>query len=204
MSTIHTIHQATDFVERLRRRFTGKSSYNVIVRKAYGDKPQAIMTISRIIDDYNFNMNGVDIADQQRSNYVTQRKALRNWVPLFYWILGHACINAFKVGCLMSFFTKSDHTKFREFLYQDLLAYSTNHKNQRNCMRMQTKLIKGGIHTQIKSGVKRVCEWCAFQSKMRLQSSKVKRPNRSFHRCDICGVFLCVKGSCFEAFHNQE
>lgn len=99
-TTIHIVNSSTDSVERLRRRPAGKASHILAVRKAFGNKSQAEMNIPRMINDYNYNMNGINIADQQRSNYMTQRKAL----PFFYWILDHACINVFTVGCLMKFF----------------------------------------------------------------------------------------------------
>ncbi len=43
------------------------------------------LAIPRYIDDYNYNMGGVDIADQHRAAYSSQRKALRNWIPTWYW-----------------------------------------------------------------------------------------------------------------------
>ena len=54
--------------------------------------------IPRYIDEYNYNMGGVDIADQHRNAFKTQRKALRNWVPQWYWMIDSATVNAFKVG----------------------------------------------------------------------------------------------------------
>lgn len=173
LTTIHTVGVSTVFIERLRKRPSGKSTHTLAARKAFDDKSQTTMPIPRIINDYNYYIGEVDIADQQRSNYMTQRKALRSWFPLFCWILDHACINAFRVGCQLKFFGKGDHAKFREFLVQDLLAYSTNSKYQRNCMRMQTKLIKTGVHNLVKMKGRRVCQWCSFKAKTALSSSNV-------------------------------
>ena len=54
--------------------------------------------ISVFINNYNYNMNGVDLANQLREAYDTQRIAYRNWLPILHWILDQAVINAYKVG----------------------------------------------------------------------------------------------------------
>lgn len=106
-----------------------------------------------MINDYDYNMGGVDIVDQQKSIYKTQRNELRNWYPLFYWIFDHACINAFRVGCQLKFFVNGDHAILREFLTQDLLAFSANQNVQRNCM-----LINNGDHNLVRMSSKTLCQ----------------------------------------------
>ena len=43
-------------------------------------------------------MGGIDIADQYRAAYKIQRKAMRNWLPYWYWMIDHTTINAFKMA----------------------------------------------------------------------------------------------------------
>ena len=42
-------------------------------------------------------MNGVDIADQLRSNYTTHIRGRRTWLPMFYWLLDTMVINCFLI-----------------------------------------------------------------------------------------------------------
>ena len=42
------------------------------------------LPIPLFINDYNHFIGGVDIADQLRSYYSTQRTSFRNWYPLFF------------------------------------------------------------------------------------------------------------------------
>src|ERR1700730_5468238 len=77
------------------------------------------------VDDYNHNMNSVDLANQLRHLYDTQQIAYRTWIPLFHWILDQAAINAYKLALIAGTWTKKEgHLKFRRALYIKLLNYS--------------------------------------------------------------------------------
>ena len=54
--------------------------------------------ISTYINNYNYFIGGVDIANQLRAYYSTEGIALRSWYPLFFWILDIAILNASLVG----------------------------------------------------------------------------------------------------------
>lgn len=73
-------------------------------------------------------MGGVDIADQLRQYYTTQMRTLRNWFPLFLWLLDTAVINAYimKTVYLKNGNVKGNHRNFRLDLVQELqsLAFS--------------------------------------------------------------------------------
>ncbi len=82
LSTVHTVNKVADHVKRWRRRPQQTSSNATNARKPFNGKgPRAELAIPRYIDEYNFNMGGVDIADQHRAAYKTQRKVIRNWLP---------------------------------------------------------------------------------------------------------------------------
>ena len=70
-------------------------------------------------------MGGVDIADQHRAAYKTQRKAMRNWLPHWYWMIDHTTINAFKMAVYSpaKTWTQREHRGFRVRLYQELFAF---------------------------------------------------------------------------------
>ena len=56
-----------------------------------------LLPIPRVIDDYNYFMGGVDIADQLRAGFSTQQRGVKPWRPLFYWLLDSTIINAFRL-----------------------------------------------------------------------------------------------------------
>jgi hypothetical protein len=56
-----------------------------------------LLPIPRMVDDYNHFMNGVDIADQLRAKFTTEQRTHRSWLPLFYFCLNTAIINAYIV-----------------------------------------------------------------------------------------------------------
>jgi hypothetical protein len=78
LSTIHTVHQDCDWIERDRKRPAKTSTNAGIARKPFGDKSVKKPSIPLLIDDYNHHMGGVDIANQLRANYETHQKAWRS------------------------------------------------------------------------------------------------------------------------------
>jgi len=48
-----------------------------------------------MVDDYNYFMNGVDIANQLRAKFTTQIQSSRTWMPMFYYLLDTAICNAY-------------------------------------------------------------------------------------------------------------
>jgi hypothetical protein len=84
LSNIHTIHKREDFRENVRKRPAKTSTNGRIVRRIFGDTPIKELLIPCFIDDYNQYMGGVDLANQFRESYETQRATQRNWWPLFY------------------------------------------------------------------------------------------------------------------------
>ena len=68
-----------------------------MVRGIFGNQSRKMLPIPEFIDDYNYHMGGVDIADQLRSYYCTQQRSCRNWYPLFYWLLDTTLVNAYRI-----------------------------------------------------------------------------------------------------------
>jgi hypothetical protein len=66
------------------------------VRDVFLYNPRLNLFISLAIDAYNYHMNGADVANQRRKHLITQRKHnLRNWRPLFHWLLDVTFTNCF-------------------------------------------------------------------------------------------------------------
>ncbi|KGM92626.1 uncharacterized protein PADG_11076 [Paracoccidioides brasiliensis Pb18] len=76
----------------------GELSTNAhIVRPVFENQPRKNLQIPKIIDDYNHNMNGGDLANQYRASYSSRRVSYRTWLPIFYWILDAAVVNAWRL-----------------------------------------------------------------------------------------------------------
>ena len=79
-----------------------------------------LLTIPDLIDDYNNHMNGVDIADQLRSSYHTHRPGVRNWLPLFYWLIDTLKVNSYLLWRLH--YPEASHKHFQLNLVQQLIS----------------------------------------------------------------------------------
>ena len=96
--------------------------------KVFGDEYVKILEIPTFIFYYNLYMGGVDIADQLRSYYNTQRTHMKTWKPLFYFLLDTVLGNSY----LLSSYrppggrsTRHDgHKKFRRDLRNALFERS--------------------------------------------------------------------------------
>ncbi|KAG9069979.1 hypothetical protein KI688_009309 [Linnemannia hyalina] len=84
LSTIHKINTDDDFIERIRRCPRNTSTNAANARAIFNGKPRAALKIPKLIDDYNHNMNGVDVSNQFRAYYSTQLAVFRTWMPLFF------------------------------------------------------------------------------------------------------------------------
>jgi hypothetical protein len=97
-------------------------------------------------------MNAVDLANQHRQPYDTQRIAYRTWIPLLHWILDQAATNAYKLVVVEKTWlnTHSADLKFRRELYAKLLDYS-QHKRL---------WIEAGPHNWIECPKRQGCAMC--------------------------------------------
>ena len=60
-----------------------------------------VLEILTFINDYNHNMNSVDLANQHRQPYDTQQIVYQTWIPILHWILDQAAINAYKIATIL-------------------------------------------------------------------------------------------------------
>lgn len=230
LSTVHTVNQVADNVRRWRKRPQETSINAANARKPFnGLGARAELEIPRYIDEYNFNMGGVDIADQHRSAYKTQRKALRNWYPHWYWMLDHAIINAFKIAVYTpgNYWTKRGHKDFRELLWQELFQFQRRGDIARETSTLGSQRLDPSIyHTSIKLSENQVvCAWCSHQltlERSRSRSPKKRsfgneisanlpyvrpeggRAHRTMYGCHGCQVHLCgvKQRDCWYRWHG--
>ena len=191
------------------------------------------MEIPHYIDEYNYNMGGVDIADQHRQAYATQRKSMRNWLPKRYWMIDHACINAFKIGVYSpsGHWTKKQHRDFRDRLWQELFQFAEwsierKHTDMLGDTRLQCSEVD---HVYAKlSVIEGVCSWCSYETRLARAKSRTPSPKkccfgseidpnipcrvpsdrarRIWSGCSRCGVFLCGLGKhdCWYRWHGLQ
>jgi len=65
------------------------------VLKVFDDSSRKKLEISTFLDDYSHYMNGVNIANQMRARYTAHQTSHCNWLPILYWLLDAAIVNAF-------------------------------------------------------------------------------------------------------------
>jgi hypothetical protein len=82
-STVHSVGDEHTII-RSRRRPQVTSTNGLMVRKVFGDHARKELPIPIFIDDYNHYMGGVDIADQLRSYYSTQRTSFAVGSPFSF------------------------------------------------------------------------------------------------------------------------
>ncbi|EDN09363.1 predicted protein [Histoplasma mississippiense (nom. inval.)] len=127
---LSTIHMPDSFVERVRKRPGLNSTNGPQIRRIFGDNWQKAVEIPTIIDDYNHNMNGIDLANQYRASYETHMPTNRTWLTILYWIIDHAIVNAYilhrlaTTGTTGTTDTTISHVEFRRQLYIQLLEFS--------------------------------------------------------------------------------
>ena len=215
LSTIHTVHEASSQITCSRKWPQTTSTNATTARKVFGDLPQRELDIPTFIDDYNHNMNGVDLANQFRQVYDTQRIAYRIWFPLMHWAFDQAAINAYKLATVGKTWTQG-HLEFRRALYTKLLVYSELVKPQ---------LWKDlGPHNWTSQPTHQSCVWCCKVNKVRrelqtmlegqegagreilkeLKLPDIGRPNTSWGGCSYCDIPLCKTSGCWVKWHSQD
>ena len=91
------------------------------------------MDIPEFIDQYNLYMCGVDVADQLRSYYTTQRVHRKTWKPLFYFLFDTIVGNCYKLSsyCTADGHLRTDsHAAFRRAFRRALFNASTRLQSQ--------------------------------------------------------------------------
>ena len=205
LSTIHTVYKASSWVNSRRNRPGPTSTNAAITKRVFGDCPFRILQILTWVDDYNYNMNGVDLANQHRQPYDTQRIAYRTWVPLLHWILDQAAINAYKIAVESGTWPEgnSGHLKFQRELYLKLLDYSK-------------PWIQAGPHNWIQRPKRQSCVMCIKREKLKRRLNRVQKEagieifraevnavRQVWSGCGSCNVSLCKTTNCFKEWHSQ-
>ena len=93
-----TVGMPAEKIKRLRRRPARTATNARTSRAMFGDEPTKRLKIPVFIDNYNHFMNGVNVADQLRSYYMTQRIYMKNWKALWHFLLDITITNCYKIA----------------------------------------------------------------------------------------------------------
>ena len=144
-------------------------------------------------------------------SYETHKATLRNWWPLFYWLIDVACVNAYRLHYLHLTQLKKTpltHLQFRQALVTRLLEYSIQAKLT------ELRIGLGGsrlfwpeletLHHWQKLTIRANCVWCMFELRRnKVLGKEVEgRVKRSIGGCAFCNVALCKVGDCWNQFHS--
>ena len=85
LTTVHNIHSSKSHMDTERKCPRNTSNNAAGVQQLFGEgKFVKLLSIPSCIDDYNYFMGGIDIADQYHSYYTIQLIARCNWLPIFF------------------------------------------------------------------------------------------------------------------------
>ena len=225
LTTAHCLKN--DTIERLRKRPSPTSVNARIVRPVFGDEPFKHLHIPRAIDDYNHYVNGVDRSNQLRKNFSAhQLYERRVWRPLWYYILDVCAVNGYLIwkGNIPDQCNR-DQRQYRESLINALLNTPLPPPPPPSPPSPSTPPPPPPIrqpydtHYWERLEKRGYCLWCKkYTAKWEPKRTRVilgeivnraatsgraPRQSRTYGGCNICGVYLCAKGGCFERYHSN-
>ena len=95
VTMVTTFHDPTEAIKKCRRRPRTTTTNKRHVDQVWGPHARANVWIPVIIDDYNFFMLGVDLADQLIAYYRPDVRCLRTWMPLMLHWANCTRVNAY-------------------------------------------------------------------------------------------------------------
>jgi len=184
-----TIHQPTNFFQSTR--FV-KNQRTKVKEEVQVDVPQAV-------HNYNQYMHGVDLANQLRCYYSVQRRARRNWVCLFYFLVELSLTNSLVIFNMAKDEKPIDARDFRckivESLIADILFKKQAENSNLQPQHLDTISLsnpkKSHDTTPIYQSTNGECQYCLLMN--------IKGRHRSHWICNGCQQYLCLnsRNNCF-------
>ena len=222
-----TIHDGTEQVVRNQKRSKGTSTSAAITKQPFrifslpstckgSYEHTRLLLIPGAINDYNYYMGRVDIANQLQAGFLTQQRGVKPWRPLFYQLLDSTIINAFRLSehqrkSKLSGKDKvrSAHQAFREALVSELLKNPSPKALKQVYVTKKTKLPEIRLTQPIEIhqqgfGKQAPCVFCRWsQVTKKGRSTQVITKSQNVHKttmvCSYCSINLCE--DCFTIFH---
>jgi Transposase IS4 len=162
----------------------------VTVAQNLGPNHPPTVTKPTVSVDYNHHKCHVDTVDQLRQYYAMQRKSVKDWPSLAWWLIDICIINAYTLWCLD---TNSSATQldFRRALLQQIAAaYPIPHTREQPTVPSHDGRAGDG-HWPKHTHRRRDCAYCSGGRLQRKKSNFV---------CERCDKYLCVD-QCFKHYH---
>ena len=150
----------------------------------------------RVVAEYNKYMNGVDRADQIRTEYPSYRNSKKWWHYLFWFLVDLGIANAYimmKESPNHQRLTKNGKTKvFRQLDFrQNLAKQLIGHCRAERKRKILSSIDPNGLaHMPVKAAKRGRCRHCSLDGRRR----------ESVMSCQACGFSLCLE--CFEPYHH--
>ena len=162
----------------------------VAVQQDRGPSQPPVVLKPQVVLDYNVGKCGVDTVDQLRASYCIQRKSMKNWPSLAWWLIDICVVNSYTLWRLD---TKAHITQldFRKALLKQIPAAYPPPCSPTHLTPPPPLFTTADSHWPRRMAKRRECRHCS--------QGRMRRVRTGF-TCEACGVFLCVD-SCFKAYH---
>lgn len=153
----------------------------------------------KVAETYSRNKGGVDLADQNRTQYSSCRKAKKWWKYLFWFLFDTAICNALvcmKESPNHQLKTKTGKAKSRtqlDFRMNLAKQFISGYQGTRKRKIVENIDTEGDRHWPGRFAKRGRCKLC----------SKEGRRHEVFLGCKQCNVHLCVDNDCFQRYHTQ-
>jgi hypothetical protein len=165
----------------------------VTIPQQRDDNLPSSITKPLVVHDYNLHKSHVDRVDQLRSYYAIERKSMKNWPPLAWWLVDMCITNAY---ALWRRDTKSEDSQLvfrKELLRQLAAAYPPPHSHEEPAVPPHSTRPAAG-HWPKHAHKKRKCVVCT-RGRAGGSQSEIE--------CEQCGVHLCL-APCFKQYHTEK
>ena len=212
MSTIHSLVGRRSVVKSICKKPT--RSNPKVAQTVFRDNSKLELDIPTCIADYNCHKVGVDVADQYRSYYSTQLTTLRNWFPIFFWVLDTLVINFFIIYRDLDNFPGLSHKEFRlQVAWQSILSRerrdppsSKYQPHPAAAHAPPPTPLPGPLHLPIycEPQERRICHFCRLERNAKTPRQALRVLPKSQWKCSQCSLHFCLNSSrnCFYIFHK--
>ena len=170
--------------------------------------PDTLITVPKMVVDYNQRMGGVDHLDQFRSYYNVGRAGKKWWKYVLFGLFNIAIVNAYilwglankplpqnrRKWSLKHFKMALVHQLCDEYCSRKRASGSSRHEVQQV---IERNVVPG--HDVVRfEGRKRACQACPTARRR----TPGNRCVESAYGCALCRVTLCKGGNCFQEYHH--
>lgn len=193
-----------------RKRPSNTSTSARITQVPFGDCWQKVLPIPDHINGYNHNMNAIDIADQLRSYYTTQRIHRKCWKAPWSYLLDVIATNSYII--YQKTHPRATHADFQKGLVLGLIGNTKTRAIQTRKIAKPVRIGEPHRHQRVKLLQLARCSSCT-KAKRTVTNRRERRTAlaeisgntmrkaltpKSIWGCGYCQVAICKKDICWE------